>query len=63
MDLEKILPQIENTTTFGRIARLIGFSDEFVRLRLVHHPAVVRVNNRYRVPKSVAVEFITQLFA
>ena len=60
---DHIIEQIENTTTFGRIAKLIGYSDEFVRLRLVKHPEVTPVGKRYRVPKAVAVEFITTLFA
>jgi hypothetical protein len=52
----------KEVTTFTEIAATLDCSHEFVRLRLVKHPAVFPIGNKYRVPRSVAVEFISDLY-
>lgn len=62
--LQVILAQIpDKNSTFGEIADLVGFSYEWVRVRLMKHPErLYKFGTRYRVPKGVAEEFIRSLF-
>ena len=57
--LNVILSQIPDISTFAQIAKLIGYSHEWVRQRLVKAPERLYKNGkRYKVPKGVAEEFV-----
>ena len=61
--LNVILAQIPNTSTFAQLGKLIGFSHEWVRQRLVKAPEkLYRIGKRYFVPKGVAEEFVRSVF-
>jgi hypothetical protein len=61
--LNVILAQIPNTSTFGELAELMGFSHEWVRQRLVRAPhKLYKIGKRYLVPKGVAEEFVRSMF-
>jgi len=62
--LQVILSQIpEKNSTFLEIADLIGFSYEWVRVRLMKNPDwLYRFGTRYRVPKGVVEEFVRSIF-
>ena len=49
--------------TFAQLAELVGYSREWVRLRLVSAPEkLYRIGRRYQVPKGTAEEFIRSIF-
>ena len=55
--------KIPDTSTFAQLAELIGYSREWVRLRLVSAPEkLYRIGRRYQVPKGTAEEFIRSIF-
>jgi hypothetical protein len=61
--LNVILAQLPNSSTFNQIADLIGYSREWVRSRLVQSPhRLNKIGRNYRVPRGVAVEFVTSIF-
>ena len=61
--LKVILAKIPDTSTFGELGKLVGYSREWVRLRLVAAPEkLYRIGRRYQVPKGTAEEFIRSIF-
>ena len=61
--LNVILAKIPDTSTFAQLAELVGYSREWVRLRLVSAPEkLYRIGRRYQVPKGTAEEFIRSIF-
>jgi hypothetical protein len=58
-----VIDGLKEITTFKAIADAIGYSDEFVRVRLRHDPNVVKIGRDYRIPKATAARFITELLA
>jgi hypothetical protein len=61
--LNVILAKIPDTSTFAQLAELVGYSHEWVSLRLVSAPEkLYRVGRRYQVPKGTAEEFIRSIF-
>ena len=56
--LDSLIAEIPTVTTFQTIGRLIGRSDEWVRLRLHKDSRIFRLGKSYRVPKVVAEELI-----
>ena len=57
--LNVILSRIPDICTFAQLAELIGYSQEWVRQRLVQAPEKLYKNGkRYKVPKGVAEEFV-----
>lgn len=57
--LQVILSQIPNTTTFAELGELMGYSHEWVRIRLTKQSdRLFRIGKRYLVPKGVAEEFV-----
>lgn len=61
--LQVILSQIPNTTTFAQLGELMGYSHEWVRVRLTKQSdRLFKVGKRYLVPKGVAEEFVKSVF-
>ncbi len=64
--LNDIIAKIGDMTTFGKIAELIGVSHEYVRVRLVRQHKtknnLMRWSGGYKVPRTVAVEFVLSTF-
>jgi hypothetical protein len=62
--VDVLVSKIPDRTTFAELADLIGYSHEWVRVRLVKYPEkLFKIGNRYKVPKGVAVEFVRSVFA
>ena len=61
--LNVLLSRIPEISTFGQLGELIGYSYEWVRQRLIQDPEkLFRNGKRYKVPKSVAEEFVRSVF-
>lgn len=61
--LNVILSRIPDISSFAELAELIGYSQEWVRQRLVRAPENLYKNGRrYKVPKGVAEEFVRSVF-
>ena len=61
--LKLILAKIPAMTTFKQLGELIGYSHEWVRVRLVKQAdRLFRIGRRYQVPKGVAEEFVRSVF-
>jgi hypothetical protein len=59
--VKAVIANLNEITTFTAIADAIGYTHEYVRLRLVNDPNVMKVGKNYRVPKATAARFITGL--
>ncbi len=61
--LDVLLSKIPESSTFAELGELIGYSHEWVRVRLVkQREKLFRIGRRYKVPKGVAVEFVRSEF-
>jgi hypothetical protein len=61
--LNLLLSSIPDISTFAQLGALIGYSNEWVRQRLIQAPEKLYKNgNRYKVPKGVAEEFVRSVF-
>ncbi len=61
--LEMLVATIPERATFNELGALLGYSGEWVRLRLITHPErLIKVGKRYWVPKGVAVDLIRAEF-
>jgi hypothetical protein len=59
-----MISQIPDPATFGEIAELMGFSYEWVRVRLMEAPDLLyKLGKRYKVPKGVVEDFIRRMYA
>jgi hypothetical protein len=58
-----LLSKIPESSTFAELGALIGYSHEWVRVRLVKQKdRLFRIGTRYKVPRGVAVEFVRSAF-
>ena len=61
--LNVILARIPEQCTFVELAEIVGYSYEFVRMRLMQHPQkLYKYGTRYRVPKGIAEIFAKSIF-
>jgi hypothetical protein len=61
--LNVLLSRIPDISTFAQLGDLIGYSNEWVRQRLIQAPEKLYKNGkRYKVPKGVAEEFVRSVF-
>jgi hypothetical protein len=61
--LNLILAKIPDKTTFAELGDLIGYSHEWVRVRLVKNAErLFKIGRRYQIPKGVAEEFVRSVF-
>ncbi len=61
--LNVILSQIPDKITFAQLGGLVGYSHEWVRVRLVKESdRLFKIGKRYLVPKGVAEEFVKSVF-
>lgn len=61
--LEVLLSKIPESTTFAELGALLGYSHEWVRVRLVKQKEkLFRIGRRYKVPRGVAVELVRSEF-
>lgn len=57
--LKAIIDPLPDIMTIGHLAKVIGFSYEWVRVRIMATPErLSKFGSRYRVSKGVAAEFI-----
>jgi hypothetical protein len=62
--LNVLLSRIPEISTFAQLGELIGYSHEWVRLRLIQAPEKLYKNGkRYKVPKGVAEDFVRSVFS
>jgi hypothetical protein len=62
--LNVLLSRIPDVTTFAQIGQLIGYSDEWVRQRLVQAPErLYKQGKRYKVPRGVAEDFVRSVLS
>jgi hypothetical protein len=61
--LNVLLSRIPDVSTFAQLAELIGYSDEWIRQRLIQFPERLYKNGkRYKIPKGVAEDFLRSVF-
>ena len=61
--LEVLLSKIPESSTFAQLGNILGYSHEWVRVRLVkQREKLFRVGRRYKVPRGVAVELVRSEF-
>ncbi len=61
--LKALLAKIPEKMTFQELGDLVGYSHEWVRVRMVKQAdRLFRIGRRYQVPKGVAEEFVMSVF-
>lgn len=61
--LNVIISSVPERITFAELGKLMGYSHEWVRQRLIKNVHLLfKIGKRYQVPKGVAVDFVRSVY-